>query len=326
MKKLLPISLTVMLILAVALSGCGGGKSSPANPESSNTTTIYAGIFNTGTTASLLKSTDGGNNFAELTSFAAGSAGTIWQIFGSANSIYVATSKGLAISTDNGATFNWYLSGDSVRSVYVSGTTIYAGVIAVSSATNRLAISNDGGKSWTVSLDSYQINTVHGSGSTICVATITGLAVSTDSGANFKLYDLAGDTVNSVYVSGGVIYATTNSGLSISSDNGSTFNTKLSGTTLASIAVSGSNVYTTSYNTATSSLELLVSHDSGDSFASKTTSDVSISGYPYLIWLSDSTVYVSGSTSGVSVSYDNGGSFTSVSGLSSLKVTSLFVK
>lgn len=320
MKKYCFYRIMVVLLLAIALTGCGGGgkkNSPPSSPPK-----IYAGVYDSmNGVGTLLKSTDGGNTVTELSGFTANLENaniSINGIFVSNNAIYVTTSKGLAISPDNGASFSWFDQAEQFSLIYVSETTIYAAIVD----SKRLAISYDNGNNWTYKLEGYEINSIHGSESMICVATRgNGLAVSTNNGASFTFYNhsaestsLADDSVNGVRVSNGVIYAATANGLSISNDSGITFTTKLSGEQLSDIALSGSYVY------AAADSDLWISNNGGDSFIDKPMYDD--------IWYlqaSGNTVYVRLFMSSL-VSYDNGGSFSSVSGLDGRYVTSLFVR
>jgi hypothetical protein len=105
-----------------------------------------------------------------------------------------------------------------VRGVYAAGSTIYAattGGLSIStdsgaSWTNRTTANG---------LGSNNVLGVYAAGSTIYAATSGGLSISTNDGMNWINYTtgsgLGSNTVNGVYAAGSTIYAATSGGLSV---------------------------------------------------------------------------------------------------------------
>jgi len=139
------------------------------------------------------------------------------------------------------------LGNNTVRGVYVSGSTIYA-------ATNSggLSISTDGGNTWTTKTTSNGLATnsllgVYANGNNVYVASNSGLAISTNGGVSFT-NTLAANTVYGAYANGNTIYAGTLSGLRISTDAGvnwTTYTTAdgLGNNTVRGVYASGNKIY-----------------------------------------------------------------------------------
>ena len=184
---------------------------------------------------------------------------TLRGVYVIGSTVYAATTGGLSISTDGGATFTNKttsngLGSNTVKGVYaIDGTpdTVYA------ATTNGLAISTDGGTSFTnyTTANLLGSNTVYGvyvSGSTIYAATQGGLSISTDGGTSFTNYTtangLGSSWVQGVYASGSTVYAATTGGLAISTDGGTSFTNYTTADGLGNNGVQGayvggSNVY-----------------------------------------------------------------------------------
>ena len=184
---------------------------------------------------------------------------------GATAQVFAATSQGLSISNDGGATFTTKttangLGSNTVYDVYVVGTGATAQVFAATEG--GLSISNDGGATFTTKTTANGLghNWVHdvyvvGSGSSAQVFAATwagglsisagGLSISNDGGASFTTKSTAnglGDNwVYGVYVVGSgataQVFAGTYGGLSISNDGGATFTTKTTANGLGSNTV-----------------------------------------------------------------------------------------
>jgi hypothetical protein len=143
------------------------------------------------------------------------------------STVYAATSGGLSISTDGGATFTNRTTADGlaidfVRGVYTVGGNVYA------ASNGGLSISTDGGATFTNRTTSDGLGNnivwgVHVVGGHVYAATDGGLSISTDGGATFTNKTtsdgLGSNFVWGVYVTGSSVYAATwSGGLSISSD------------------------------------------------------------------------------------------------------------
>ena len=140
----------------------------------------------------------------------------------------------MSISTNGGTTYTNRTSGLgslSVRSVYASGSNVYAATASILGVGGGVSVSTDGGATFTNSttangLGSNLVVDVYASGGTIYAATQAisgvggGLGISTDGGASFTNYTtadgLGSNFLNSVYVAGSTIYVATGVGLGTS--------------------------------------------------------------------------------------------------------------
>jgi hypothetical protein len=135
------------------------------------------------------------------------------------------------------------IGSNNLRSVFVSGSTIYAATWG-----GGLSISSDGGATWANKttangLVHNRVNVVFVSGSTVYAATDGGLSISSNGGATWAnkttTNGLGHNQVRGVFASGSTVYAATSGGLSISSDGGATFTNKTTANGLGSNSVSG---------------------------------------------------------------------------------------
>jgi hypothetical protein len=134
----------------------------------------------------------------------------------SGSTIYVGSTNGLSVSTTGGTSWTNYLSGQTILSIYASGSGIYA-----ASNSGGLHVSTNGGTNWTsyTTVEGLGSNTTTGVcvvGSTIYVSTFGGLSVSTDACATWKTYTtvngLASNMATCVFASGQDIYVGTGDG------------------------------------------------------------------------------------------------------------------
>ncbi len=156
---------------------------------------------------------------------------SLYDVHSNASNIYAATSGGLSISNDNGATWTNKttangLGGITVYGVHSNASNIYA------ATSGGLSISNDNGATWTNyttanGLGSNWVSDAFSVDAIILAATIGGLSMSNDNGATWTNYTTANglrnNRVNTVYRHQSSIYAGTSAGLSISNDNGATW-------------------------------------------------------------------------------------------------------
>lgn len=258
-----------------------------------------------------------GTSFTNKTTANGLGANTCTGVSISGSNVYVATSNGLAISTDGGLTFTNKtaaingLASDNCYDVLVSGSVIYVCTIF------GLSISINGGTSFTSrttanGLGSNACNNVFVSGANVYVATDGGLSISTDSGTTFTnkttANGLGNNKCNEVFVSGSTVYVATNGGLSISTDGGLTYTNKTTANGLGSNAcysvfVSGANVYVATNGGSS------ISTDSGATYTNYTTAAGLGNNTCYDVFVSGSNVYV-GTLGGLSISTDSGATYT----------------
>jgi hypothetical protein len=242
-------------------------------------------------------------------------------VFAVGDTVYAATSNGLSISTDGGASFTNYttangLGDNAVFGVYAVGTTIYA------ATGNGLSISTDitattAFTNYTTGLGSNTVNGVFAVGTTVYAATLGGLSVSINSGGtwtNKTTSDGLGDNfVYGVYAVGTTVYAATGGGLSISTNSGGIFtnrtsaNNALGGNSVRGVYVVAGTPNNTVYAATTNGLS--ISTDGGTSFTNKTTGNGLGNDRVFGVSARGSNVYAA-TFGGLSISADNGATFT----------------
>lgn len=237
-----------------------------------------------------------------------GVSGTVRKVLSSNGLLYLATSNGLAISSDGGANFRTVTTSqglieNNLSSVAVSG----AGVIVGSD--NGLSLSNDGGVTF-APLRSFKdkwVNSVVVVGQTIYVGTsYCGFYISSDGGRSFRTVQAPSRWESFTFaVSGPNVYLAKSTGLSISVDGGATFRA-VNGLGIDSISVVsalGSTVYV-----GTNGNGLFVSTDAGNTFRKITTTQGLASNYVRDIASMGLEVYV-GTDKGLSFSSNMGNTF-----------------
>ncbi len=237
-------------------------------------------------------------------------------VYASGSTVYVASTNGVAISTNGGATFVNRTTANGLAAnnnsvVYAEGNTVYAAAIG------GLSISTDGGATFTTrttanGLGSNQVLGVYAAGSMVYASTSAGLSISTDGGATFTSRTTAnGLGINfsrGVYAAGTNVYAATDGGLSISTNGGASFTNKTTANGLGSnIVLSVYAVGSTIYAATQSGLS--ISTNGGTSFTNRTTANglgsISVAG----VYAIGTTVYAA-TGFGISISTDGGTSFT----------------
>jgi hypothetical protein len=134
----------------------------------------------------------------------------------SGSTIYVGSTNGLSVSNTGGTSWTTYLSGQTILSIYVTGSTIFA-----ASNSGGLHVSTNGGTNWTTyttanGLGSDTTTGVYVLGSTVYVSTFGGLSFSTDACATWATYittdGLASNSTMCVFASGQNVYVGTGDG------------------------------------------------------------------------------------------------------------------
>lgn len=238
-----------------------------------------------------------------------------YAVFVDDNKVYVATYRGLSISTDGSATFTNRttangLGSNYVKDVFVVGDTVYA------ATAGGLSISTDGGATFanrtTASgLGSNGVNSVYAAGNSVYAATYSGLAISTDGGMSFvnrtASDGLGSDRVYDVYIEGSTIYAgLSGPTIAISTDGGSTWSWRWIYYGLVSNDLSLFVLNGTIY-AASADHGLFISTDNGDSWSRKTTANGLPANIASDVFVDGGLLFVTGR--GLSISTDGGSTF-----------------
>jgi len=192
-------------------------------------------------------STNGGSSWSAVNSGLP--TANLWTVFADGASTFAGYTGGIYKSTNNGA--NWTssgLSGEDVRVIYKSGSTIFAGADE-----GKLWATTDGGTTWSprhISLTTRRITSLLSSGSKLFAGTeVDGIFMSTNGGTNWSS---AGQPNGNVYAFSLIEYAssifTSNGyGISKTTNDGATWlksNEGISSLTIRYFTSSGSNLYT----------------------------------------------------------------------------------
>lgn len=156
-------------------------------------------------------STNKGASWTQLPT--APDSGSTNGVFSSGDRLYAATQAGtLKLSTDVGTSWSQLYGGDSLLSVFVGATALYAGTQA------NVEYSLNGGTNWTAttaSPDGSTVLSVLTNGTTLYAGTANGnVEYSIDNGANWTATTTQPDSsgVNSLFIGGTTIYAGTANG------------------------------------------------------------------------------------------------------------------
>lgn len=194
-------------------------------------TTIYAAVSSSGRgPGGLFVSNDNGATWsAPITGMI---STNLRGVYVAGGALYVYTQQGMSRSTNGGATWTNFttgngLAGNDVYDVHVAGSTIYV------ATWNGLSVSTDNGATWTTKTTADGLGdnistSVHVSGSTVVVGNwCYGVSVSTDGGATFSSRTVANsglgnDCINDVWTANGLVYTANSNGggISISNNNG----------------------------------------------------------------------------------------------------------
>lgn len=278
-----------------------------------------AGVMYLATDVGVSISGDGGATFTASRPAAWFTGGVgVTAVYEKAGTIYAAAYPSFYQSTDNGVTWKQQgLPDAAVKGMAVASNGTLYFYVENSSGFSSIAISSDKGRTFTIRNigeilgSSSYANGIYVDGNTLYVAT-TGIAVSSDGGNTFKVLTKTGNGlseyfVDAVYAQGTTIYAISSSGfLDKSTNGGTTFAYQsISGLGGAAVAVNGANVY------LASSTGLNVSNNTWATFATRTTANGLPANYVDDVAVNSAgNVYAVTSNTGVSVSTNNGASFT----------------
>ncbi|MCF6764149.1 hypothetical protein L3V82_00055 [Thiotrichales bacterium 19S3-7] len=155
---------------------------------------------------------------------------TIKKILALDQTLYAATSQGIAISSNNGKNWQFSLETKFFNDIYIDGNAIYA------ATTNGLYISEDMAKTWLRiglkdGLTSNDTKSVVFANNKLYVGTGKGLSVFEKNNGNWDIitdYDhLNSEVINGLFYYNNTLYAATNNdGLFISLDNATTWDVK----------------------------------------------------------------------------------------------------
>ncbi|SCZ63042.1 Ig-like domain-containing protein [Thiohalomonas denitrificans] len=292
--------------------------------------------------AGLLVSTDGGASFTERQVPADGTIYINDVHITPDGTLYLATSVGVAITSDDGVTYDWLttdngLPSEVALSVAVSGSDIYVGLgssLGEYATKQALAVSRDSGTSFGTITTMYEglpgstVKDIEIIGSRVWAFTDAGLAYSDDYGARFtaigladhSVHDIVADANGRLYVASGYeVYYHNAGGISVSDDGGYTFTNLNLGNGLPSYVINqldvsedGKTIHVTTDFIANSlPAGYAVSHDGGASFQQP---DTSVSDD---VWkargqlaVDGSNVYATGNNFGYYYSHDGGATFT----------------
>jgi ligand-binding sensor domain-containing protein len=262
------------------------------------------------------------------------------RAFVSGNNVYVPTSGGLSISTDNGQTFTNRTQGLPSTNTY-SAAVASSGRIFVGTQAG-LAVSDDGGATFQQRLDTKAFYDVRiDSNRRVFVASEEGYGMSRDNGDNFQFYKstrvLKKPFVNKVVIvpSGEIfplIYVHTSAGIEISIDGGVTFRHLTVGNGIVDSQIFTIGATATALYVSTSTT-FLISRDRGETFTARTGASYGLASSAFRsIAAVGETVYV-GMASAVAVSRDGGQSFvasplsssSSISGIAADEAGHVFV-
>jgi hypothetical protein len=189
---------------------------------------VYAAIHDSSGFGGLVVSSDRGTTFTYRGVEAGLPDDSIDDLFVDGTTVYAGTWRGLAITTDDGASFVVRTQADNMlwqntaKAVWASGSTVWA------ASTTQLQRSTDGGGLFTQRLGSVNPTELGVSGSNVYLGTWGGVQVSNDGGTTFQLrttaHGLAANDVRDLDVApDGTLFVATPSALDASTDGGASF-------------------------------------------------------------------------------------------------------
>ena len=292
-------------------NGVNGGEVSSLALNGAN---LYAGTNGGG----IFLLADGTTQWARLSNgFDSGNAAFVYAIGVNGANVFVGTGNGVYFSTNGGNLWskaNINNSDSDIRSILISGSTIYAG-----SYFGNINISLDNGITWkTVKLPATGSNPTVVSlalkGAMVLAGTYSnGLFISSDGGNTWVANNsLANSYINSLAVSGNNIYAGTIDGVFLSSNNGSNWSSisnGLSSQVISSMSITGNSLY------VGTSGGISVTKDNGTSWTSVTNN------YTNSILIASGLNLFVGTTKGVFFSGDEGSNWSANNnGLTAVRV------
>lgn len=174
---------------------------------------IYAGTY----TGGLAISNDGGNSWHTVNhnNGLHDNNDIVYSVSVVNDMIYVGTSDGVSLSSDNGKTWSHHLDGVKIKRLFATSRSVYA----IASDTNAIYISPDYGNSWSKKSDNLsnkQPKAIFVSAGVIYLGLSDGtVAISLDNGEHFSIKSIPNTTlsINSIYQKNGKLLVSNNSGV-----------------------------------------------------------------------------------------------------------------
>ena len=167
----------------------------------------------------------------------------------SGTNLFAGTNKGVFLTTDNGTTWSAVNTGlptnTTVNALAIGGTNIFAGTsngvyLSTNNATNWSAVNT--GFPFIPTVSAFAIDGIN-----IFAGTSNGVYLSTDNGTSWTSTHSNPIFTIALVVNGMDLFAANGTGVSYSTDNGTSWtavNTGLTNTSVKSLAVSGTNLFT----------------------------------------------------------------------------------
>jgi len=250
-----------------------------------------------------------------------GSSDTVYPraVYLQGDTLYVPSSAGLFVSTDQGHDFNSFTTANGLGDMSVTGVFVQGGVIYAATY-GGLSVSSDGGQHFVNhpfesspgSGIFYPVNAVYVQGDTIYAATSGGVWISRNGGGAYSLFanGLGDPNVLGITAQGSSVFAGTAKGFSISLDGGGGFTnyTNGLGNLGGSAQCNGFTINTGVIYVATVG-GLSISTNNGNSFQNY-TADIGLgSNWTNAVAVQGTTVWV-GTNSGLSFSTDGGANYS----------------
>jgi hypothetical protein len=213
------------------------------------------------------------------------------------------------------------LNGAGISSIYVNGSTIYAG------CQRGLEISTDGGQTFTnhafdtIPVAFNTVNAVYVQGDTVYAGDLEGLWISRNGGGTYtySINGLGANYVSDIYAQGSTVYAATMGGLSISTNGGAFFTNYINGLGGISgfdrcygVAIQNGVIYVATLG------GISVSSDNGASFNTNPITNVTGPEAVNGVYVQGDTVCAATYGEGLALSTDGGASFVSFTTINGL--------
>jgi len=247
----------------------------------------------------------------------------------SGTKLFVGTSGGVFLSTNNGTNWNAVNYGltlnnltEYVSAIAVSGTNIFAGTNGPGPGSG-IFLSTNNGTSWTSvnsGLTSQHISALLVSGTTLFAGTDGGIFLSTNNGTSWVLKNngLTNLSVSSIAVSGTNIFVGTSGGMFLSTNSGTNWIIKNSGLTnlnVVALSVSGINVF------AGTDGGVFLTTNNGTNWNAKNNGLTTLYVQAFVF---NGSNFFAGTRSGIFLSTNNGTSWAAInSGLMNLNIQAL---
>ncbi len=238
-----------------------------------------------------------------------------YSIASDGTNIFVGSSSGIFLSTDNGLSWiavNSGLTTISVWALAINGTNIFAGTYS-----GGVFLSTNNGGNWTAinnGLTNLNIRSLAISGSNIFAGTLGGgVFLSTNNVNNWTAVNTGlpiSSNIHSLAISGSNVFAGSNGAVYLSSNNGSSWtsvSSGISGGDIMSLAISGTNIFAG----AAGGGAIYLSTNNGTSWSYMSSG----LNYPdiYSIVLSGTNIFAGrGGVGSIFLSTNNGGNWTTI--------------